>query len=133
MASPARYYSPRPGVPCNAPPWGTLSGIDANTGQLKWQVPLGKWGTNPGTVNLGGPLTTPTGLTFIGATFDGYFRAFSTATGQQLWKMKLPASARSTPMTYTYRGRQYVAIAAGGHDAKFGPLDDKLVVFALPK
>ena len=88
MASPARYYSPRPGVPCNAPPWGTLSGIDANTGQLKWQVPLGKWGTNPGTVNLGGPLTTPTGLTFIGATFDGYFRAFSTATGQQLWEMK---------------------------------------------
>ena len=35
-------------------------------------------------------------------------------------------------MTYTYRGRQYVAIAAGGHDSKFGPLDDKLV-FALPK
>ena len=35
-------------------------------------------------------------------------------------------------MTYTYRRRQYVAIAAGGHDSKFGPLDDKLV-FALPK
>ena len=91
------------------------------------------WGEVVLAINLGGPRTTSNGLTFIGATLDGYFRAFRTSTGQQLWEVKLPASARSTPMTYTYRGRQYVAIAAGGHDIKFGPLDDKLVVFALPK
>ncbi len=120
-------------LPCNAPPWGTLSGIDANTGQLKWQVPLGKFGDFPGAVNLGGPLVTASGLTFIGAALDGYFRAFRTATGELLWEVKLPASARSTPMTYTHQGRQYVAISAGGHDPKFGPLDDKLVVFALGK
>ena len=60
-------------------------GIDAITGELKWQVPLGKFGTVPGAVNLGGPLTTSTGLTFIGATFDGYFRAFvgSEVTGER--------------------------------------------------
>jgi len=121
------------GLPCNAPPWGTLAAVDANTGQVKWQVPLGKFGEVPGTINLGGPLALPSGVTFIGATLDGYFRAFSSATGLVLWEAKLPASARSTPMTYTHRGRQYVAVAAGGHDPKFGPLDDKLVVFALPK
>jgi quinoprotein glucose dehydrogenase len=112
------------GMPCNAPPWGTLAGIDANTGQVKWQVPLGRFGKEPGMVNLGGLITTSTGLTFIGATLDGYFRAFRTATGELLWETKLPASARATPMMYTHRGRQYVAIAAGGHDPKFGPLDD---------
>jgi quinoprotein glucose dehydrogenase len=121
------------GLPCNAPPWGILAGIDANSGQVKWRVPLGKMGEFPGAINLGGPITLPSGVTFIGATLDGYFRAFRTATGEQLWEVKLPASARATPMVYTHRGRQYVAIAAGGHDPKFGPLDDKLVVFALPK
>ena len=29
-------------------------------------------------------------------------------------------------------GKQYVVIAAGGHDAKFGPLDNAIVAFALP-
>ncbi len=119
-------------MPCNAPPWGTLAGVDANTGKVKWQVPLGKFGKEPGMVNLGGLITTPTGLTFVGATLDGYFRSFRTSTGELLWETKLPASARATPMTYTHKGRQYIAIAAGGHDPKFGPLDDKLVVFALP-
>lgn len=121
------------GMPCNAPPWGMLTGVDASTGKVKWQVPLGKLGPVPGTVNLGGPLALESGVTLIGATLDGYFRAFRTATGELLWETKLPASARATPMIYTHRGRQYVAIAAGGHDPKFGPLDDKLMVFALPE
>jgi glucose dehydrogenase len=70
------------GTPCNAPPWGTLSAIDTNTGEQKWQVTLGEFGGFPGSPNLGGPISTVTGLTFIGGTFDGYFRAFDTATGR---------------------------------------------------
>jgi quinoprotein glucose dehydrogenase len=119
------------GTPCNAPPWGTLTAIDTNTGRQKWQVPLGEFGGFPGSPNLGGPISTATGLTFIGATFDGYFRAFETDTGRELWKSKLPASARSTPMTYVHQGKQYVVISAGGHDPKISPLSDKVVAFAL--
>lgn len=115
------------GIPCNKPPYGTLSGIDTTTGDIKWQVPLGS------SVNLGGPITTASGLTFIGAAVDGYFRAFDTKTGAELWKTKLPASARSTPMTYTHKGKQYVVISAGGHDERFGPLGDEVIAFALPE
>jgi quinoprotein glucose dehydrogenase len=119
------------GIPCNAPPWGTLSAINTDTGELAWQVPLGEFGPFKGSPNLGGPISTATGLVFIGAAFDGYFRAFETKTGKELWKAKLPASARSTPMTFVHKGRQYVVISAGGHDPRFGPLDDKVVAFAL--
>ncbi len=122
------------GLPCNAPPWGTLSAVDTNTGALRWQVPLGEMaGPGSGAINLGGPITTASGLTFIGATLDGFFRAFATRSGQELWKTKLPASARSTPMTFLHQGRQYVVISAGGHDPKFGPLGDEVVAFALPR
>jgi quinoprotein glucose dehydrogenase len=119
------------GAPCNAPPWGTLTAIDSDTGVQKWQVPLGEFGGVAGGPSLGGPISTVTGLTFIGATFDGYFRAFDSKTGKELWKAKLPASARSTPMTYMHKGRQYVVIAAGGHEPKRGPMSDKVVAFAL--
>jgi quinoprotein glucose dehydrogenase len=105
--------------------------IDANTGEQKWQVPLGEFGGFAGAPNLGGPISTAGGLTFIGAAFDGYLRAFESRTGRELWKSKLPASARSTPMTYVHNGRQYVVISAGGHDPKIGPLGDKVVAFAL--
>lgn len=111
--------------PCNKGPHGTLSAIDTRTGDLKWQVPLGSL------INLGGPITTASGLTFIGASIDGYFRAYETATGNELWKTKLPASARSTPMTYMHQGKQYVVISAGGHDERFGPLGDEIIAFAL--
>jgi quinoprotein glucose dehydrogenase len=128
-------------LPCNAPPWGTLAAIDVATGQQKWEVPLGglpwvegKPGmANLGSIALGGPIVTGGGVTFIGATLDSYFRAFDSDTGAELWKSKLPAGARATPMTYrTAKGKQYVVIAAGGFDAAGLNQDDSLVAFALP-
>jgi len=114
------------GRPCHTGATSTLSAIDTKTGDLRWQVPLGDL------INLGGPITTAGGLTFIGAAVDGYFRAFDTRTGAEVWKFKLPASARSTPMTYVHNGKQYVAISAGGHNERFGPLGDEVLGFALP-
>lgn len=130
-------------LPCVAPPWGVLQAVDLATGEVKWTVPLGtvrelaplplpfRWGTP----NLGGPLTTASGVTFIGATADSTFRAFDTATGKELWSTRLPASGMATPMTYRARkgGKQYVVIAAGGH-AKFDTIKqgDYVVAFALP-
>jgi quinoprotein glucose dehydrogenase len=84
-------------------------------------------------VNLGGPISTATGLLFIGGTPDAYLRAFDQRDGRELWKAKLPAGARATPMTYLGGdGRQYVAVAAGG-DGEFFGSGDEIVAFALPR
>jgi quinoprotein glucose dehydrogenase len=126
-------------MPCNRPPWGALTAIDVATGKRKWETPLGvlpwladrpeaaKWGS----INLGGPIVTGGGLVFIGATLDPYLRAFDVETGAEIWKGKLPVSARATPMTYASKGKQYVVIAAGGHDLPGSPMGDYLVAFAL--
>ena len=127
------------GGPCTAPPWGVISAIDTNTGATKGQVPAGnmQWlGEHPerGSIALGGPLATAGGLVFMGATLDPYLKAFDSATGKLLWKGQMPTSARATPLTFKGPdGRQYVVIAAGGHDVPGGKLDDALVAFALPR
>ena len=68
------FVSPS-GIPCTPPPWGTLAGIDLKTGNVDWQVPLGTtrdmapwpfWYIK-GSPNLGGPVSTASGLTFIGS------------------------------------------------------------------
>ena len=115
-----------------------LAAIDANTGKLKWEVPTGyvPWvGDHPdwGSPSLGGPIATAGGLLFLGATFDPYLKAYDLSTGKELWRGKLPASARATPMTFrAANGKQYVVIAAGGHEVPGNEPSDALVAFALP-
>jgi len=130
--------------PCTAPPFGTLTAISLKTGATLWDVPLGtgeglerigvtNLPAGSGMVNLGGAITTSGGLTFIGATLDGYLRAFDTDTGRELWKYKLPAGGKATPMTFLGAdGRQYVVIAAGGDGKAWGKADS-VMAFALPK
>ncbi len=130
------------GIPCNAPPWGTLAAVDLASGELRWQVPLGTirdlaplpLPLRLGVPNLGGPLLTQSGLVFIGAAMDDYLRAFDVETGDELWKGRLPAGGQATPMSYRARagGRQYLVIAAGGHARRGSTLGDALVAFALP-
>jgi quinoprotein glucose dehydrogenase len=131
------------GLPCNPPPWGMLHAIDMHDGHIFWEVPLGTtedllpfsqyFTGKTGTPNLGGPIVTAGGLVFIGAAMDNYLRAFDARTGKELWRGRLPAGGQATPMTYVWKGRQYVVIAAGGHaklDTKRG---DSVVAFALPQ
>ena len=86
--------------PCGLPPFGTLNAFDPATGAKKWSVPFGSMFGLPeslGSINLGGPLTTAGGLTFIGASLDPAIRAFSTQSGKELWRGTLPHGARSLP------------------------------------
>ncbi len=126
------------GYPAVKPPWGTLSAIDLNKGAILWQVPLGEYEELTrkgipvtGTENYGGPVVTAGGVLFIGASADGYFRAFDKDTGRELWKYKLPAGGYATPAVYQASGKQYVVIACGG--GKMGtPSGDSYVAFTLP-
>lgn len=135
-------------VLCNAPPFGRLSAIDMRTRKLLWTRPIGTaQDSGPfglelglplpmGMPGWGGQLTTRSGLTFIGYVKERAFRAFDTATGKELWKSRLPASANANPMTYVSpaSGRQFVVVAAGGHVMLQSlPLSDTIVAFALPE
>src|SRR5579864_1305141 len=127
------------GYPAVAPPWGTLSAINLNTGEFMWKIPLGEYPElaakglkNTGTENYGGPVVTAGGLLFIGATnFDKKFRAFDKATGTLLWETTLPFAGNATPITYEVHGRQFVVIAAGGGKDLNSKSGGAYVAFAL--
>ncbi|MGI4878419.1 MAG: membrane-bound PQQ-dependent dehydrogenase, glucose/quinate/shikimate family [Janthinobacterium lividum] len=132
------------GVPCQAPPYGTLTAIDLTTRQIKWQVPVGTVrDTGPmgirmglpipiGLPTLGGTLATQGGLIFIAGTQDFYLRAFNSATGKEVWKGRLPVGSQGGPMSYKSprTGKQYVVITAGG--ARQSPdRGDYVIAYAL--
>ncbi len=129
------------GAPCLPPPWGGLTAVDLEQGEILWDVPLGSiesmlpvsipW--NLGTPNLGGPIITAGGLIFVAATMDERLRAFDIDNGDVLWNTKLPAGGQTTPMTYEFEGRQYLVIHFGGHPALNTPRGDYVKAFALPE
>ena len=128
-------------TPCSPPPWHELVAVDLQRGTIEWRATLGvldkmmpvplpmRWGS-PG---FGGPLLTSGGLTFIGATADNRFRAFATATGEELWSHELGSGAFALPMTYERNGRQYIVVASGQHPFLHRILDDHITAFALPQ
>jgi quinoprotein glucose dehydrogenase len=130
------------GIPCNPPPWGKLVAVNLYKGTIDWEVALGSvhemgpitapFHINWGTPNLGGGAATAGGVFFIGATMDRQIRAFDVANGKTLWKHTLANDATATPMTYTYRGKQFVVISAGGHAMFQRGYGDHLYAFALP-
>ena len=134
-----RFLDPD-GYPAVAPPWGTLSAIDLNTGRYLWKLPLGEYPdlaakgtTATGSENYGGPVVTASGVLFIGATvYDRKLRAFDAKSGRVLWEGALPFAGTATPSTYMINGRQYVVIATSGARDPKGPQGAAYVAFALP-
>jgi quinate dehydrogenase (quinone) len=121
-----RFTSPLD-IPCQKPPFGTLTAVDLKTQKVAWQVPVGTVeDTGPlgikmhlplpvGMPTLGGTLATQSGLVFIAATQDFYLHAFDSGSGKQLWKGRLPVGSQGTPISYkASNGKQYVVISAGG-------------------
>jgi alcohol dehydrogenase (cytochrome c) len=113
-------------------PSGTFSGIDVDTGKIKWQY-------HSDYPMLGGVLATAGNLVFAGE-LDGEFDAFNAATGQKLWHFKMGAGVAAPPITYRVNGKQYVAVAAGGNAANGNPIlmeklgfhfGDTIGIFAL--
>ncbi|HET9801792.1 MAG TPA: pyrroloquinoline quinone-dependent dehydrogenase [Candidatus Acidoferrum sp.] len=122
------------GLPCNAPPWGTVAAVDLFTGKKAWDVPLGSYlpQQKTGTINLGGVIVTAGGLVFSAAGMDSKLHAFDSTTGAELWSVDLPAGGQATPMTYTINGKQYLVLAAGGHGKLGTKQGDSVLAFTLP-
>jgi quinoprotein glucose dehydrogenase len=131
------------------PPYGTLSAINLDRGELIWQVPHGdtpdvvrnhpllkdmnipKTGQN-GAVGLvvtktlvimGDPQVTTTPEHPRGAML----RAYDKATGKEVGAVYLPAPQSGSPMTYQVNGKQYIVVAVSG-----GAYSGEYIAFALP-
>jgi quinoprotein glucose dehydrogenase len=128
------------GMPCWKPPYGTLAAYDLKTGQRLWNKPFGqvqKYGfympESWGSVTIGAPVITKSGLIFIGASMDSRVRAIELKTGRVLWKELVDAPAVAMPAVYTYKGRQYVVFVAGGNSILLPKVGDQVVAYALPR
>nr|WP_144058309.1 pyrroloquinoline quinone-dependent dehydrogenase [Bradyrhizobium oligotrophicum] len=129
----------RLGLLCNRPPWGEMVAVDLKAGKILWRAtvgttedraPLGlafKWGTP-----LVNGVVVTGGLVFTGA-MDAYLRALDAGTGEELWQGRLPAPGVANPMTYEWKGEQYLVIAAGGHSEAGTSLGDSVVAFRLAR
>jgi quinate dehydrogenase (quinone) len=135
------------GIPCNQPPFGTMTAIDLVTKQVVWERPLGTIEDSPlpggmvspfkielGMPPMAGPLATASGLVFFAGTQDFYLRAFDTQTGKEVWKSRLPVGSNATPMSYTAAdGRQFILVNAGGAARTKTHRGDYIIAYALPK
>jgi quinoprotein glucose dehydrogenase len=132
------------GLPLVKPPYGSISAIDLNKGEILWQIANGdspdNIRNNPALKGLNIPRTGRPGvfgvlvtktLVICGERSAGksevMLRAYDKATGKEVGAVPMPAGQTGTPMTYTLNGKQYivVAIAAGGFPAE-------LIAFRLP-
>jgi quinoprotein glucose dehydrogenase len=128
------------GLLCNKPPWGEMVAVDLKAGKILWRSTVG---TTEDLAPLGVPLpwgaplvnglaVTAGGLVFTGA-MDAYLRAFDARSGRELWQGRLPVPGVANPMTYLWKGEQYVAIGAGGHSEAGTSIGDSVVAFRLAR
>ena len=144
------------GLPLMKPPWGRITAIDLNVGEIVWQVAHGATpdsvtnhpalrGVELPRTGRQGPVGTLTTKTLVIAgeggrnapgggfwtTPDGrrgaMLRAYDKTTGDNVAEVYMPAPQTGTPMTYNLDGKQYIVVAVGG-----GTVPAELLAFALP-
>jgi quinoprotein glucose dehydrogenase len=137
------------GLPLGKPPYGHISAIDLNRGELLWQIPHGetpdavrnhpllKGLTIPRTGRVGNIGTLVTKALLI-AGEGGFFtnasgqrgallRAYDKATGADAGAVYMPAPQSGSPMTYMFNGKQYIVVALSG-----ASYSGELLSFRLP-
>ena len=137
------------GLPLVKPPYGRISAIDLNRGEILWQIAHGetpdKIRNNPALKGLDIPRTgrqciigTLVTKSLLIAGEAGFFttpngqrgamlRAYDKATGKEVGAVYMPAPQSGSPMTYTVNGRQYIVVAISG-----GTYSGELLAFRLP-
>jgi len=105
-------------------PHGLLVAMDPVSGRVVWR-------TRTERPLVGGVLVTAGGLVFAG-TLSGRLAAWDARTGERLWSGETEAGCASGPVTYEVQGRQFVAVACGGHFLGGTGTGDQVAVFALP-
>jgi PQQ-dependent dehydrogenase (methanol/ethanol family) len=105
--------------------WGTYSAINLATGKIVWQNKVPQ-------PMMGGALATAGGLTFTGEG-NGNFNAYNSRTGKLLWQFNGGAGCNSAPMSFSFKGEQFIAVACGGNFQLNFPLGDAVFVFGMPK
>jgi quinoprotein glucose dehydrogenase len=137
------------GLPLLKPPYGRITAIDLNKGEIAWQVAHGDTPDNirnhpalqgmniprTGRPGQAGTLVTKTLLvagekgvvTMADGRRGAYLRAYNKATGADAGKVYIPAPQSGSPMTYMLNGKQYIVVAISGQG-----YNAELVAFALP-
>jgi quinoprotein glucose dehydrogenase len=136
------------GLPIVKPPYGRITAIDLNKGEIVWQIAHGDTPDNiknhpalkgvtiprTGRPGLIGPLATKTlviaGEAGFATTPNGrgaYLRAYDKATGADVGAIYMPAPESGSPMTYMHNGKQYIVLAISGAN-----YTGELVAFKLP-
>jgi len=136
------------GLPIAKPPYGSISAISLDKGEILWQIAHGdtpdfvrnhpalKGLTIPRTGQAGiiGTLVTKTLViageaqpTTAGHVRGALLRAYDKATGKDAGAVLMPAQQTGSPMTYMLNGKQYIVIAIGGQN-----YPGELIAFRLP-
>ena len=125
------------GLPLLKPPYGTISAIDMNRGEILWQIPHGRTPdhirNHPALAGLDIPRTGQPGS--VGHAGDQHaahsrrgprhphgesgargamLRAYDKATGAEVGAVYMPAQQSGSPLTYMHEGRQHIVLAVSG-------------------
>jgi len=126
-------------VPCTPPPFGTLTAVDLDSGDVKWEVPFGRMESSPRcqerTVGIAEPWRIARhggGVVFAGGALDRRLHAFDELTGAELWSFELPAASTRRDDVRDGGGRQYLVVPQEGTRISRTTPGDFVFAFTLP-
>jgi alcohol dehydrogenase (cytochrome c) len=103
--------------------WGNVTAVDYNTGKIRWQVKTPQ-------PMIGGILATAGGLVFTGES-NGFFKAYDSATGAELWRFQAGAGVNAPPSGYTVEGKEFIVVGAGGNAQVDSKRGNNIIAFTL--